>query len=129
MRFTLLALVLSACGPQSLRVVMNAENNSGQDGFATLTATGKGESRIELDISAGLETRPQAAHVHEGRCGEIGVVKVGLTSLVPDTARPDRIISTTEASIDLETLQKGTFAINVHHPRDHSLYISCGEVR
>lgn len=125
----LLMLVLCSCGPAAQRVVMGAENNSGQDGFATLEAMGKGVTRIVVDIAAGEETRPQEAHVHEGRCGEIGPIKAGLTSLTPDITKVGRLTSTTEVPLELSTLLSGTFAINVHHARDRSLYISCGQIR
>ncbi len=124
----LLVLVASACGPQPFRVVMNAENNSGQSGFAVLTALSASKTRVEIDVAASNDSRPQPAHVHEGRCGEIGTIKAGLANLAPDAKRPDRFTSTTEIDLGLDAMLKGTFAINAHDVRDFSLYITCGQV-
>lgn len=122
-------LTLAACGPQSARVVMNAENNSGQSGFATLTSLGATKTRVDLDIAAPNDNRPQAAHVHDGRCGQIGAIKAGLTDLKADAMKTGRYTSSTEIAMGLTELQKGEFAINVHDARDFSLYVSCGEPR
>ncbi len=124
----LLVVFASACGPQSLRVVMNAENNSGQSGFAVLTALSASKTRVEIDIAASNDSRPQPAHVHDGRCGEIGAIKSGLANLAPDPKKAGRFTSSTEIDLGLDALQKGSFAINVHDVRDFSLYISCGQV-
>lgn len=122
------ALLLTACGPASLRVVMDQENNSGQKGFALLTSLSKASTRVEVDIGASNDARPQPAHIHEGRCGEIGVIKAGLSNLAPDPKRPDHFVSTTEVAVGLDALLAGTYAINVHDVRDTALYVSCGQL-
>ncbi len=127
MRFFLAAsLVVLGCGPQSSRVVMNAENNSGQSGFAQLTALSRTSTRIELDLAASNDPAPQQAHVHEGRCGELGPIRVNLMPLTPASGRAGRLTSTSTADLGLEELTAGTFVINVHDSRDFSLYVSCG---
>ncbi len=108
---------------------MGAENNSGQSGFALLTPLSGGRTRVELDILPGNDPRKVAAHVHDGRCGEIGAIKAGLTDLEASAAAGGHFTSTTEIALALDTLLKGTFAINVHDARDFSLYVSCGEIR
>lgn len=125
----LLVVLASACGPQSLRIVMNAENNSGQSGFAVLTPLSSSMTRVEIDVAASNDSRPQPAHVHDGRCGEIGGVKAGLASLAPDAQKPGRFTSTTEIDVGLDVMLKGTFAINAHDVRDFSLYIACGQIQ
>ncbi len=126
----LLTVSLSAaCGPVTHRVVMNAENNSGQGGFALLTPLSGGKTRVELDILPGNDPRKVAAHVHDGRCGEIGAIKAGLTDLEPNAAASGHFTSTSEIGLALEAMLKGTFAINVHDARDFSLYVSCGEIK
>lgn len=124
-----LAAFSSACGPAAQRVVMNAENNSGQSGFALLTPLSGASTRVELDILPGNDPRPVAAHVHQGRCGEIGAIEVGLKDLTPNPAAAGHFTSTTEVARALDALLKGTFAINVHDARDFSLYVSCGEIK
>jgi len=107
---------------------MAAENNSGQSGFAILTALSAGETKVEVDIAASNDSRPQPAHVHEGRCGEIGPIRAPITFLQADARRSDRFVSTTEIGIGLEQLLKGPYAINVHDVRDLALYVSCGQI-
>ncbi|MBE2248592.1 MAG: CHRD domain-containing protein [Myxococcus sp.] len=121
-------LVFSACGPNQKRVVMGAENNSGQSGFAVLTALSGGRTRVEVDLLPSNDPRAQPAHIHEGRCGEIGGIKAGLTDLAPTPAKGGHFFSTTEVAVSLEALLVGPFAINVHDARDFSLYISCGQL-
>ena len=130
-RLVLLVVVAlsAACGPATQRVVMNAENNSGQGGFAVLTPLAGGRTRVELDILPGNDPRKVAAHVHDGRCGEIGAIKAGLTDLEPNAAANGHFTSTSEIALALDAMLKGTFAINVHDARDFSLYVSCGEIK
>ncbi len=125
----IVASLSAACGPAAHRVVMNAENNSGQSGFAVLTPLSGGKTRVELDILPGNDPRKVAAHVHDGRCGEIGAIKAGLTDLEPNAAANGHFTSTSEISLTLDAMLKGTFAINVHDARDFSLYVSCGEIK
>lgn len=130
-RLVLLVVVSlsAACGPATHRVVMSAENNSGQSGFAVLTPLSGGRTRVELDILPGNDPRKVAAHVHDGRCGEIGDIKAPLVELAPNAAANGHFTSTSEISLALDAMLKGTFAINVHDARDFSLYISCGEIK
>jgi hypothetical protein len=125
---TVCAFGLVACGAQSERIVMKAENNSGQSGFAVVTALSRTSTRIEIDIAASNDLRPQPAHVHEGRCGEIGSIRAGLAPLAPTPETPGRFVSTTDVPLGLEQLRAAPFAINVHDVRDLSLYISCGDL-
>ncbi|MDP1916476.1 MAG: hypothetical protein Q8L14_09535 [Myxococcales bacterium] len=119
----------AACGPATHRVVMSAENNSGQSGFALLTPLSGGRTRVELDILPGNDPRKVAAHVHDWRCGEIGGIKAGLTVLEPNAAVNGHFTSTSEIALALDAMLEGTFAINVHDARDFSLYVSCGEIK
>lgn len=126
--FMLLALLGSACGPRTHRVVMDDENNSGQSGFAILTAVGGSQTRVELDIGASNDPSQQPAHVHDGQCGEIGKRVYGLSNLTPDPKRSERFISSSTIDVGLEALLKGPYAINVHDARDFALYVSCGQL-
>lgn len=122
-------VVGSACGPSVVRVPMTAENNSGQSGFALLTPLSGATTRVELELSPGNDPRPQAAHVHEGRCGEIGPIKAPLMDLVATPAKGGRFSSSTDINVGVAELLRGTFAINVHDARDFSLYVACGELK
>lgn len=123
------SVLSAACGPATHRVVMSAENNSGQSGFALLTPLSGGRTRVELDILPGNDPRKAAAHVHDGRCGEIGAIAAGLEDLELNTAANGHFTSTTEIALALDAMLAGTFAINVHDARDFSLYVSCGEIK
>ncbi len=128
LRLALSLVLFAACGPRTVRVVMDEENNSGQKGFAVLTALAGTSTRVEVDIGASNDARPQPAHIHLGRCGEIGAIKAGLSALSPDPKRADHFISSTEVSLGLDDLMKDSYVINVHDVRDLSLYVSCGKI-
>jgi hypothetical protein len=131
-----------ACGTPALVVVMNSENNSGQSGTATLTETRDG-LKVEIVIRKANDDRPYLTHLHEGRCGEIGPA---LTTL-PDSNRsigldpvgaPSKygvesdggllMSRTTLRDARLSDISDGGWLLNVHDPRDNSLYVSCGNI-
>lgn len=128
-------LALAACGPTSVRVVMNAENNSGQAGYATITERGTAAA-VEIVIGKSDDPRPQNAHVHPGRCGELGAIKAPLTPLQATGADPDHFRSTTDpvkatdgTPMTFQDLTApGAYVLNVHDVRDASLYVSCGNI-
>lgn len=127
MFWTLLAWASLACGPRSVRVVMNAENNSGQSGSALVTDRGA-KTRIEVVIGKSDDPRGQPGHVHEGRCGEIGTAKAALSPASATSADPAHFRSDTEVDLSLEALLRGPYALNFHDVRDFSLYVSCGDI-
>lgn len=129
LRCALPLLLLSACGPSTLVVTMNAENNSGESGTATFTQLG-GDTRLEIDLTPGNDTGPQAAHVHTGRCGEIGPVVGALPSGRAIAIEPvvnGKSVSTF-AGVSFAELKGGKYAVNVHYSRDSTLYVSCGNI-
>jgi hypothetical protein len=122
MRSALFALVLLAgCGETRLVVAMVAENNSGQSGTAK-----------PID-----EPGNQLVHFHKGQCGEISGPQILFPNterpiaLVPLTARDDGQVGSSNLleGSKLEHFTDGTWVINVHDPRDRSLYTSCGNIR
>jgi hypothetical protein len=126
----LLLVVLSACGPRELKVTMNSDNNSGQTGFAVLTDRGGQKMTVTVETSApDYAEKPQNAHIHEGNCGEVGIVHVGLTPLDALTDKPGRFGSTTSIdTMGFGDLATGSWIINVHDARDVGIYVSCGEI-
>ena len=135
-------LLLLACGTPALVVVMNSENNSGQSGTATLTETREGLT-IEIVIQKANDPRPYPTHLHEGRCGEIGPALSTLPntdrSIVLDFIRDPSeynvatdggtlMSRTTLPQARLSDISDGGWLINVHDPRDNSLYVSCGNI-
>lgn len=136
MRQTALGLTLllaaTGCGPREVRVTMNADNNSGQSGFAVLKDLGKSLT-VEVETSAPDFEGTQNVHLHEGNCGEVGEIRAPLLSLAP--TKPGRVGSTstevrktTGELLTFEEVTQGEWLINVHDARENSLYVSCGEV-
>ena len=133
-----------ACAPAQVTVVMNAQNNSGQSGIATLTDLG-GTTRVVVLIRRSEFGESQPIHLHTGRCGEIGPrtsmsprgTTVGLPELVPahpstmpGVPQTDGGFAATSADVDfsLKELTTGDWVINVHDKQDFSLYVSCGNI-
>jgi hypothetical protein len=124
-----LVVVLLACGPRTLKVTMNPDNNSGQAGFASLTEAGAGKTRVVVSIGKSDVPDAETAHIHVGSCGQIGEKKSALVSLLPDQNDPALFSSDSAVTFDFSELTRGGYCINVHDSRDVGLYISCGDIR
>ncbi|MBI4499367.1 MAG: CHRD domain-containing protein [Chloroflexi bacterium] len=117
--FALFASLAAAQGP--LKLTMNAQNNSGQNGSVTLTAKGD-QTDVLIDIAPGAAGVAQPAHIHDGTCANLGGVKYPLTNVTEGK-------STTTVNVDLATLEKGTYAVNVHKsPQEVRVYVSCADI-
>ena len=114
-------LLVGTVGAQtSQTVTMRAQNNSGQDGTATLTDMG-GQTRVVLDLR-NSPAGPQPAHIHTGACPNPGAVTHPLTNVMNGR-------SETTVNARLSDLMTGNFAINVHlSPQQASTYVSCGDI-
>lgn len=122
----LLCLLAVACAPRELRVTMNDDNNSGQEGFAVLTDRGGGMT-VYVETTPPLFVKDQVAHIHPGNCGELGAPRVDLTKLA--AADGGTSSSTTEVvGFGFKDLATGEWAINVHDARDGTIYVSCGQI-
>ncbi len=129
-------LLIPACGGPTLTIAMVQQNNSGQDGLATLSERG-GAVEVEVRIKRSNVGGSQTSHVHSGRCDNVGPITAGLRAMKPleisnkndDPAFDnDVIVFTTTLEESLSTLRDGNHVINVHDARDNSLYVSCGEI-
>lgn len=119
-------VLASACGPTELKVSMKSDNNSGQVGFATIEDLGD-KIRVTIETTVPVTgASPQLAHIHEGNCGEIGIIRAGL-SLLEKTGEKT-FGSTTEVGMTFKVLKEGDFNINAHDSSDISIYVSCGEI-
>ena len=147
MRPLVAALLLTSCAPAQVTVVMNAQNDSGQDGYATLTAVG-GQTKVLVIVHKSDSPDPQPVHFHPGRSGEIGIkfvptsdaplTGVGLPNMAApgaiegeDPAPPTDggvIYSAATLDVPFSTLTDGSYVINVHDSRDFALYTSCGNI-
>lgn len=128
-------LLATGCGPKVVKVTMNADNNSGQKGFAEITDLGAKGIRVLVETSSPEFHDPdpmldiQKAHIHTGNCGEVGG-KVGFLNPLKALAdKPDRVGSTTDLDkFQFSALETGEWIINVHDERDDQIYVCCGEI-
>ena len=127
-------IALAGCAPRELNITMKSDNNSGQTGFATITAVGRGIT-VVVETSAPAEEGLQSAHIHRGNCGEVEEIYAALTPLDALQGKPGRFGSTTSAlkrggdgaAVAFEEFETGQWLINVHDSREFPLYVSCGE--
>ena len=74
---------------------MNADNNSGQKGFAVITDMGDSVTVVvetnEPDVAGS-----QLIHIHKGNCGEVEGIYADLLSLAPLPDKPGRVGSTSK---------------------------------
>lgn len=136
-------LLLSGCGPGTVYVAMAAQNNSGQSGMAELRNVGGG-LQVVVEVKAIPGVPSQLAHLHPGRCSEMGLpfrrvsgsgpcgagvegcVSTALEAVVADgdTASSKTLLD----GVKLQSFSGGGWCINVHHPEDSQLYTSCGNI-
>lgn len=144
---TISALVLSACArnenpaveppPQGtttsptsaatastapLTIQMQALNNSGESGTATLTPQGS-KTMVEVRLS-NPPTTQQPAHIHPGTCANLNPTpKYTLSQVTAGT-------SSTTVDVSLDDLLAMPFAINVHKSAaEVQTYFSCGGIK
>ena len=102
-----------------VRIDLEAMNNSGQTGTATLTSRGGDTTTVVVEATAGISEKN---HIHTGQCGDtLGGVDHGLT----DT---NGGATTTVVSASLSSLQDGDHAINLHEEGNPGNYTSCGNI-
>ncbi|MBX5481540.1 MAG: CHRD domain-containing protein [Myxococcaceae bacterium] len=107
---------------------MNEDNGSGQVGTATLTDTSDG-LKVVISVSKGNATGPEAAHIHPGRCGELGPPKYPLEEVV-DGASTTLVVKDLDGNlVRLSSLLQSPFAVNVHSAADSTVYVSCGNIQ
>jgi hypothetical protein len=125
---TLLALCLctgigAAKAPTTITVPMTAENNSGENGTATLTQTAKGVHVVVEIRNAPADAQP--THIHPGTCAKLNPApEYPLTSLTNGKSVSDL------PGKKLSDLTGGKFSVNVHKSSsDLATYVSCGQIK
>ncbi|MCH8989298.1 MAG: CHRD domain-containing protein [Chloroflexi bacterium] len=116
------ASVYTSCGNvaesgQSLTIVLDELNGSGQSGWATLTNRGA-QTEVVVSATSGISA---LAHIHDGSCQSLGGVALALS----DTSGSS---SSTIVDATLDSLISGSFAVNLHDAGDASVYTSCGNI-
>jgi hypothetical protein len=121
-------LILAGCGGDGdefggdLTVPLVAQNDSGQDGEATLSEVDSDTTRVVLDVES-PPGNPQPAHIHRGSCQNLDPEPAyGLDNVVDGK-------STTEVNVAIEDLVGRGFAVNVHKSADEAqVYVACGDI-
>lgn len=121
-----LALFASVASAQtnSITVQLAAQNNSGQNGTATLTAMGD-QTQVVINLPTGPAGAAveQPVHIHTGACPTPGAVVFPLSNLKEGK-------STTMVNAKLSDIANGKHAINAHKSAaEASVYTSCGNVQ
>ena len=121
-------LILAGCGGDDdelsgdVGIPLVAQNDSGQDGEATLSEVDSDTTSVVLELE-NPSVEPQPAHIHRGSC----------ENLDPQPAYPlENVVdgkSTTEVNVAVEDLVDKGFAINVHKSAEEvEVYVSCGDI-
>jgi hypothetical protein len=121
-------LIFAGCGGDDdefsgdVAVPLVMQNDSGQDGEATLSEVDSDTTRVVLEVS-NPPGDPQPAHIHRGSC----------ENLDPAPAYPlENVVdgkSTSEVNVAIEDLVDKGFAVNVHKSADEAqVYVACGDI-
>ena len=106
----------------AVTVKLEAMNNSGQSGTATLLPDGK-KTKVVIELSNVQTGVAQPAHIHMGRCKKLD--KAPKWPLEP--VKNGR--SVTVLPVSLDTITKDKTAINVHKSEiEPQIYVSCGNI-
>ena len=118
--------VYTTCGnipteAEALTIRLDEQNDSGQGGWATLTARGS-NTEVVVSVSPG-RLSSELIHIHSGSCGNdtLGGVVHGLTNIAGGA-------SVTSVGATLASLRTGGFAINSHKKGEPAVYTTCGNV-
>ncbi|MCH8897168.1 MAG: hypothetical protein IIC33_02570 [Chloroflexi bacterium] len=119
--------VYTSCGnipikAESITIALDAQNDSGQSGLATLTARGTITEVVAFLSPGTLES--EKFHIHSGQCGvdTLGGVVYPLTSF------SEGISGTLLEGVSISSLLTGDFALNSHKAGDPSVYTACGNI-
>lgn len=102
-------------------VNLSAQNDSGQSGTVTFTASGTQTNVvINLDVPSDV---PQPAHIHSGACPTPGDIVYPLTDVVDGSSETVLDVELTALTAELP------LAVNVHKSAEEvSVYTSCGDL-
>src|SRR3989338_9157106 len=113
----------SASASASPVVVVNLsqQNASGESGTATLMEV-DGKVKVALKLTGAPTGVTQPAHIHVGKCPDVGAVKYPLTSSVDGVS--ETMLDVTLAQLNSEL----PLGINVHKSVEEAkVYVSCGD--
>ena len=106
----------------TVSVKLEAQNNSGQNGSATLMPEGD-TTRVVIEIPTMPAGVAQPAHIHLGRCDKLDKAPKWRLEDVKDGR------SVTVVPVPLDVILKDRTAINVHKSAaEVQIYVSCGNI-
>ena len=106
--------------PKNLVIALKEQNDTGESGWAVLTAQGS-QTRVQVNVGPGTVVT-ELAHIHEGQCGDdLGGVAHALNSLSSGS-------SLSVVDVMLTSLLTGGFAINLHEKDNAGNYTACGNI-
>ena len=106
---------------KSITIELDAQNNSKENGIATIVTTDRG-SKVTIDLQNAPATA-QPAHIHLGSCPMPGGIKYPLVSLV--NGHSETMINATVEQL----IAQAPLAINVHRSQTNlNAYVACGDI-
>jgi len=129
MRKTIVLLMLGGLfsGPalaldDVVTVKLEAQNNSGQTGTATLTPQGN-TTRVVIELLNAPTNVVEPAHIHLGTCDKLDKAPKWKLEAVKGGR------STTTVPVSLDTILKQKTAINIHKSAEEvQVYVACGNI-
>ena len=105
-----------------IEIALLAQNNSREEGTATLVAEGN-KVRVTIAITGGAQGVAQPAHIHVGACPTPGAVKYPLNNVVNGVSETVIDVSMTQLT------QEFPLAINIHKSaQEVKTFVSCGDI-
>jgi len=111
----------NAMHPAIININMAAQNGSRQNGTARLNQAG-GNVMVKVAIFNQPRGTVEAAHIHRGTCARLNPVPY--KPLKPMTNGT----SVTTLNMNLGSLKRGQYAVNVHDAKNPKRYVSCGDI-
>lgn len=112
----------SATTAGDVMVTLTEENDSGESGTATLAEV-DGKVVVIVKTTGSVAGVAQPAHIHVGKCPEVGAVKYPLTNVI--NGMSETTLDTTLAQLKAEL----PLGINVHKSQaEAKIYTSCGDL-
>jgi hypothetical protein len=118
----LFALPAFAAMEKPLTIKIEAQNDSGESGTATLTPE-DGKTKVVIELKNTPAGVAQPAHIHLGTCAKLDKAPKWKLEPVKDGK------STTIVPVSLATIMKDKTAINVHKSAaEIQHYVACGDI-
>ena len=113
----------NAMSKTSLNINMGQQNDSKQDGTATIKAV-EGGILVTVSLTNTPANASEPAHIHQGTCAKLNPAPWKPLNNVVDGKSV-----TTVKGVTIADLKKSHYAVNVHKSAaDLATYVSCGDI-